>query len=363
MMDIDKQLKQIVENIIADVNANIQSQVEGIVREQVSAMVRTIPLQTYFNQMFAGSLANEQFDFPAESIPAESVQSANLRISGNQVAGGIISSFGSTGIEDKATACQLTILDDVTVVENNLLTKDLTVKGTTRIEGATTIDGDLIVNGRVPESSPMYVNIVNSVSNNVLTSLDQSLFTKYSTLVFQQIKKDGLDLNRITVNGQELVTGNALSSDVTVSNLQKVGVLKELQVSGETLLDDTLYTASKRVGINTLQPTQALDIWDQEIEIGLGKLEKNTATISVPRTGQKLVIDSNGQRNITVLPDGSTTLNKLNLGRTSIYSSDLPPAVNEPKGTIVFNSNPTLGGPLGWVSLGGAKWANFGIVD
>jgi hypothetical protein len=362
-MDIDKQLKQIVENIIAEVNTNIQSQVEGIVREQVSALVRSIPLQTYFNQMFAGSLVNEQFEFPAESIPAESVQSANLRISGSQISGGIVTNFGSTGIDDKATACQLTILDEVTVVENNLLTKDLTVKGSTTIEGTTTIEGDLVVNGRVPESSPMYVSIVNSVSNNVLTGLDQSLFTKYSTLVFQQIKQNGLDLNRITVNGKEVVTGNALSSDITVSNLQKLGVLKELQVAGETLLDDTLYTASKRVGINTLQPTQALDIWDQEIEIGLGKLEKNVATISVPRTGQQLVISSNGQRNITVLSDGSTTVNRLNIGKTSIYSSDLPPAVNEPKGTVVFNSNPTLGGPLGWVSLGGAKWANFGVID
>ena len=45
-MDIDKQLKQIVENIIAEVNTNIQSQVEGIVREQVSALVRL--LQVYW---------------------------------------------------------------------------------------------------------------------------------------------------------------------------------------------------------------------------------------------------------------------------------------------------------------------------
>jgi len=29
----------------------------------------------------------------------------------------------------------------------------------------------------------------------------------------------------------------------------------------------------------------------------------------------------------------------------------------------VFNSNPSLGGPLGWVSLGDARWANFGIID
>ena len=44
-------------------------------------------------------------------------------------------------------------------------------------------------------------------------------------------------------------------------------------------------------------------------------------------------------------------------------SSETPPTDDQPMGTIVFNSNPSLGGPLGWVSLGGARWANFGIID
>jgi hypothetical protein len=250
----------------------------------------------------------------------------------------------------------LTILDNVTLDENNLLTRDLTVKGTVSIEG------DLIVTGNVPEDSALFVNLVRSATNNVRTSLDTTVFQGYADLIFQQIKQNGIDLSKITVNGQDLVNGPTLSNSVINSNLQKVGVLKELQVNGETLLADTFYASGKRVGINTLQPAQALDIWDQEVEIGLGKLEKNVATINVPRN-QELVIGSNGNRNITVLSDGSVTMNRINLGTIAFYSSDLPPAKDEPKGTIVFNANPTIGGPLGWVSLGSAKWANFGFID
>ena len=51
------------------------------------------------------------------------------------------------------------------------------------------------------------------------------------------------------------------------------------------------------------------------------------------------------------------------IGDISIGSSDTPPNNNQPKGTILFNSNPSLGGPMGWVSLGDARWANFGIID
>jgi hypothetical protein len=355
-MNIDKQLKHIVETILEEVNTNIQGQINDLVQEKVSSLVKTIPLQSYFNDAFSSALQRELFDFPEDSIPAESVKTANLRISGDQVSGGIISNFGSTGIDDKATACQLTILDNVTVVENNLLTKDLTVKGTVNIEG------DLVVTGNVPEDSALFVNLVRAATNNVRTSLDTNVFQGYANLIFNQISEKGIDLSRVTVNGKELVNGPTLSNNIVNSNLQKIGVLKELQVTGETSLSDTMYTANKRVGINTLQPAYVLDIWDQEIEIGVGKLEKNVASINVPRT-QDLVIGSNGHRNLTVVSDGSVTIDRLNLGTVSLYSSDMPPTNKEPKGTIVFNSNPTLGGPLGWVSLGDARWANFGFID
>lgn len=354
-MDIEKQVASIVENIVAELNDKIQAQVVELVDRQVADAVKRIPIRALFETSFAGALENQTFEWPSSSIPSYAIDTANLAISGNSVAGGIIKNFGSTGIDDRATACQVTVMDDVTVVENNLLTRDLTVKGTT------TIEGDLNVTGTVPETSPLYVSIVNAATNNVRS--DQSLFKSYANLVFQQIQDTGIDLSRITLKGQELIDGNNLSNTITYSNLQRVGALQELQVTGESLLSETLYTTRTRVGVNTIEPAQALSVWDQEIEIGVGKQSNNTGVIGTPRN-QTLVVSSNGKNNLTLTPDGATTVNQLNIGSViSITTGSMPPTTNQPKGAIVFNENPSLGGPMGWVSLGDARWANFGVID
>jgi hypothetical protein len=355
-MNIDQQLKQIVDQIISEVNTKIQSQIQDIVNDTVSSLVKKIPLQTLFEQTFAQSLTVSSFEFPEQSIPGTALQLANLTISGSNIDGGIITNFGSTGIDDRSTACQLTIMDDVTVVENNLLTQDLTVKGTT------TIEGDLNVTGTVSKDSAMYMNIVADATNSVKAGLNQAVFQGFSNLVFKQIQETGIDLARITVNGQELVNGPNLSNSVINSNLQTVGALKELQVVGETLLGQTMYVSGKRVGINTMEPTQALTIWDQEVEVGISKLQDNTAVIGTPRN-QQLVLSANGKKNITLNIDGSIAVKRISVGSITIDAAAKPPTDDQPIGTIMFNSNPSLGGPMGWVSLGGARWANFGIID
>ena len=76
-----------------------------------------------------------------------------------------------------------------------------------------------------------------------------------------------------------------------------------------------------------------------------------------------LVLGSNSQDNITLKADGTTVIPKLQLNNLALTTSASPPSYSAVKGTIVFNENPSLGGPLGWVSLGDARWANFGIID
>ena len=208
----------------------------------------------------------------------------------------------------------------------------------------------------------MYIELVNTVSNNVRTSLDQVVFKSYADMVLSQVKDQGLDLTKITINGREIINNNVLSDFVVGSNLQTLGLLKELQVGGESLLAQTLYVTAKRVGINTIEPTRALNIWDQEIEFGFGKQETGVAIIETPRNNS-LIISTNRKNNLSLLPDGSITVQKINMGSVSFSSSDSPPSYNASKGSIVFNANPSIGGPLGWVSLGGANWANFGIID
>ena len=346
-----------MDSLGATIGQTVQEKSVTATLEAINTQINRFDFQQLCQAAITAAIQNQSFTYPNASIPAGAINIEDWTISGNSIKGGIIASFGSTGIDDKATACQLTVMDDVTVVENNLLTKDLTVKGTV------TVEGDLNVTGTFTENSPAYVQLVNAATQNVRTGLDRSLFKNYADMVFAQVKENGLDLNKITLNGTDIVDGNTLSNSIVSSNLQKVGQLHELQVSGETLLSGgALYTTTQRVGVNTIEPSQALSIWDQEVEFGIGKQSSNTGVIGTPRN-QTLVLSTNGKNNITLTPDGATAVTQLNIGEVSITSAGIPPSDNQPKGTIVFNSNPSLGGPLGWVSLGDARWANFGIID
>ena len=309
-----------------------------------------------YQSSIISALQQNQFAFPENSVPSSALNLEGFVISGDNIKNGIITGFGSTGIDDKASSCQLTIMDDVTVVENNLLTQNLTVKGTA------TIEGDLNVTGSVPETSAFFINLVNAATTNVRTSLDQVVFSSYADMVTESIKANGLDLTKITVDGNEIVNNNALGKYIVNSNLQKLGTLQELQVGGETLLGGTLYVNNKRVGINTLEPDAALNVWDQEVELRFSKQSNNVGILETPRS-QTLILSSNGKNNAVLNPDGSITVNKINMNGISIASSPTPPADDQPHGSIVFNSSPSLGGPMGWISLGDARWANFGIVD
>ena len=353
-------IETVLKSKVMDMANNLAATVQARALESSTELIQTQLKQLDFATLFYGTVVNaiknKQLTFPDGSIPLSAVQTGELTLSGNAIKGGIIENFGSLGIDDKALTCQVSIFDEVTVVENNLVTRDLTVKGTT------TIEGDLNVTGTVPESSPLFISVVNAATRNVRTSLDQTVFQKYADLVFSQIKEQGIDLVKIKLNGTDIFNGGHLGDYITSSNLRKVGALSELQVTGESFLSQTLYTTVKRVGINTIEPSQVLSIWDNEVEIGFGKHSANTGIIEVPRT-QNLVLSSNGKNNITLTPDGAVAVNQLSIGIVKISVSDSPPSNDQPKGTIVLNSNPSLGGPVGWVSLGEARWGNFGVID
>jgi hypothetical protein len=350
---IDKQLAASTKAIVD----NISTTASRLVNEAITARISSID----FDGAIASALTSiinsklKDFTFPNESINSTAIKQVGT-ISGDTVKGGIITEFGSTGIDDKATGCRVTIMDDVTVIENNLLTKDLIVKGNTIFEG------NLSLNGTIVETSPGFVTVVGAAKKQVQEELNDELFTKFSQHLYNEIDANGLDLNQIKLNGVDLVVGNRLDNAIIESNLQKVGVLHELMVRGETLIYNTLYTGSKRVGVNTMEPSSALTIWEEEIDINIGKRQQGVAQIWSNRD-QLLVIGTNGKSNLLLNTDGSVTIPRLQLGTTSISTSPTPPNNDAEKGSIVFNSNPSVGGPLGWVSLGQARWANFGIIE
>jgi hypothetical protein len=353
---IETLLSTRVEALAETISIGVNKQIQDKINTNIAGFLNHVDFTKVYQSSIISALQQNQFAFPENSVPSSALNLEGFVISGDNIKNGIITGFGSTGIDDKASSCQLTIMDDVTVVENNLLTQNLTVKGTA------TIEGDLNVTGSVPETSAFFINLVNAATTNVRTSLDQVVFSSYADMVTESIKANGLDLTKITVDGNEIVNNNALGKYIVNSNLQKLGTLQELQVGGETLLGGTLYVNNKRVGINTLEPDAALNVWDQEVELRFSKQSNNVGILETPRS-QTLILSSNGKNNAVLNPDGSITVNKINMNGISIASSPTPPADDQPHGSIVFNSSPSLGGPMGWISLGDARWANFGIVD
>lgn len=343
-----------INEVIKEAETKTTLEIDEAVKNRVSG--------SNFNEVLTSSLSRiisdriSEFVFPDNSIPASSLKFDNFKISGDNIQGGIISSFSSVGIDDRASQVALTILDEITVVENNLVTKDLT------IEGAMTVNGKFVVNGEVPKDTTFFRDLVNESSTATVEKLDSNLFENYSRIIFNKIRNEGLDLNKITLNNTEIIQNNTLGPSVVNSNLQKLGTLKELQVSGEALLSESLYVTRGRIGINTIEPSAPLSIWDDEIEIIASKRQKDMGSFGTPRP-QQLTLFANNKNNIILETDGSVQINDLRIGPMRFTSADRPPNYVSERNHVVWNTNPNPGGPLGWVCLGGSNWANFGIID
>jgi hypothetical protein len=341
--------------IVEKINSTIESVQASTVTKMTELIDQSIKATDFERSMSLAvgqqlSDRMREFVFPESSIAVGAINFGNTKISGNYISGGVIENFSSTGIDDRTTAVALTLLDQATVVENNLFTKDLTVQG------------NLVVNGTIPAETDFYQRLCGDVSKTTMSNINDELLANFSKIVFDKILREGIDLNTITVNGNEIIQNNQLGTSIVGSNLQKLGTLKELQVQGESLLSETLYTTQRRVGINTIEPSASLSIWDNEVEINVCKKRKDTGLIGTPRN-QNFVVSANGHDNLIAMPDGSVQINSIVLGAVKISSSISPPNFVSDKGHIVFNANPSLGGPLGWICLGSANWANFGIID
>ena len=270
------------------------------------------------------------------------------------VKGGIIENFGSTGIDDRATQVQMTLMDQAVAFEKAVWTPSAIIKG------KLTVEGDLVVLGDIDSNSPAANTLANMAVEKI--KADTELLELHSDAMLASIGQKGIDLKRITQDGREIVNGNQLGYHITDSNLQRVGMLRDLQTQGEALLSDTLYVTGKRVGINTIEPSAVFVVWDEEVELVITKHSSDTGYIGMPRF-QRLVLGANNKDNLILDTDGSVEIENLRVGNTPMSSATAIPDYNAITGTIVWNENPAQGGPVGWICLGATRWAKFGIIE
>jgi hypothetical protein len=215
--------------------------------------------------------------------------------------------FETTGIKDQSSTCQLTVMDDITVIENQLTARDLEVVGTTTVK-------NLIVKGAINTDNRSWNELKDHVSELTLKKITDDWKNQLVAQVLDQIKTVGIDFENVTVDGQELISGSVLSSRITESNLQRVGNLQNLRVLGEASFNkNTLNVVNKRIGINTEVPEMALSVWDEEVSVVIGKNKAKQAYIGTNRDNG-VAIGVNRVPQIELEVDGITTVKKLRVG-------------------------------------------------
>ena len=358
--NIETKTRQQLEQTLTQITNQLSTSLAKSANEQITAEIARRVAVMDIGPIIQGIVENKINNlvqtgaFGKESIDHSSINFKGFKFSGDVVKGGIIENFGSTGIDDRATQVQMTLMDQAVAFERAVWTPSAIIKG------KLTVEGDLVVLGDIDSNSPAANTLANMAVEKI--KADTELLELHSDAMLTSIGQKGIDLKRITQDGREIVNGNQLGYQITDSNLQRVGMLRDLQTQGEALLSDTLYVTGKRVGINTIEPSAVFVVWDEEVELVITKHSGDTGYIGMPRF-QRLVLGANNKDNLILDTDGSVEIEHLRVGNTPMSSATAAPDYNAITGTIVWNENPAQGGPVGWICLGGTRWAKFGIIE
>ena len=358
--NIETKTRQQLEQTLTQITNQLSTSLAKSANEQITAEVARRVAVMDIGPIIQGIVENKINNlvqtgaFGKESIDHSSINFKGFKFSGDVVKGGIIENFGSTGIDDRSTQVQMTLMDQAVAFERAVWTPSAIIKG------KLTVEGDLVVLGDIDSNSPAANTLANMAVGKI--KADTELLELHSEAMLASIGQKGIDLKRITQDGREIINGNQLGYHITDSNLQRVGMLRDLQTQGEALLSDTLYVTGKRVGINTIEPSAVFVVWDEEVELVITKHSSDTGYIGMPRF-QRLVLGANNKDNLILDTDGSVEIENLRVGNTPMSSATAIPDYNAITGTIVWNENPAQGGPVGWICLGATRWAKFGIIE
>lgn len=314
--------------------STVKSNINTKVHDTVLEILEQAGIGSVIEETLADQLSN--IKFPPNSIRATAINWEGHRMSGDHISGGIISGFSSLGIDDKATNCQLTIMDNVVVIEPPLVTTGIEVRG-----------------NLVAESIGVSViELTGKMIGTGVAELGNTMVKQFKT----EITTTGIDISEIRSGEKILLNSSELGTSVLNSSLRKVGTLENLETSGETNLSETLYAYRRRVGINTIEPAHTFEVNDGEVQFVVEKVGQNRVFAGTQRN-QALTLGANGKDNLSIDVDGSVTINDFKLGAVTISTASQTPTWSGHTGELVFNDSPKVGQPSFWCCLGGHRWA------
>jgi hypothetical protein len=266
----------------------------------------------------------------------------------------LLSRLRTGGILDSAQTCELTVVDGAVVVSNGLATESFLVQKDAEMRGTATIN-NLVVTGNVNTNDIPWRDLTARSAELVQKQLTDQWKQSLINDVLDHARSSGISFDSILINDVPLVSGNVLNPNITDTNIQKLGTLRDLAVSGKTTLADTLYTQNRRVGINTQDPEMVLTLWDEEVVVVAGKHSLNTAFIGTNRK-QNLGLGVNKKIDLHIDDQGLVAVKSLRIDRWRIQHNDSVPGWSGTKGDFVINSNPSEKSAFAWICLGGFKW-------
>jgi hypothetical protein len=262
----------------------------------------------------------------------------------------------TSGIVNTAKQTELTVMDDIVIVENELLVNRINSPGGITTDSDLHVKGNMTIEGDINTDAKGWEALSNRIEKAVMGRFENQAIHRLGNAVLDYAKTTGIDFNSITVNGKKLINECGLEKTIVTSNLQSLGQLNNLNVKGEAEVNDTLFVVNRRIGINTSEPSMALSVWDEEVSIVAGKLKEHHAFIGTAGS-QTLSIGNNKRSDITIDTDGLVSISMLRVGQNRLkYETDLP-GYQGVKGDITFNTNISKDNLVfAWVCLGGHKW-------
>ena len=126
-----QQLTRLVSQLTEQISKSLTESANKQVTAEINKRLVGLDINLVINEIVAAKLENlvDTKNFPARSISHSSIDFKGVQLTGNDIKGGIISNFGSTGIEDRATGVQMTLMDHAVVFEGPLLAPSVEVKG------------------------------------------------------------------------------------------------------------------------------------------------------------------------------------------------------------------------------------------
>lgn len=334
-------VKQLIDN-------SVESMIDTAIQELSVDAKWLEKIETAITQAY-----QRKFDSKLSLVDVSTLIGQHIDIGIDRFKAKLIEDFNTNGISDYANVNQLTIKDNQVIVRHNLTTTDFDATDAS-VSGTLSIN-NLIVKGSINTDNRSWDEITIRAADKVLVQLTEDWQKQLVDQIITQVKDTGISFDDVLVNGQKIIDGNTLSSNITETSIEQTGQLRELTVNGLTNLNNTVTVKHGRVGVNTNEPEMALSIWDEEIAIIAGKFAKQKAYIGTARANE-LSLGVNRQEHLTIDVNGLITIKQLRIGQQKIgYAKDVP-GYSGTRGDLLFNSDPKPNSPFAWVCLGGYNW-------